>query len=177
MKMKTIAPKCVRVLSIVSMALSVLWILAYILLVLFQREIRPLFMTDSSALEAFYVPVASLIGNALPLLIQLTAAILICASGKKVAWATWSALTLLLVKMILAIPSGLVATAVSTYETVRVNTYGTAMVVAYSTVSTTIAYASYFLSAANMCMLVALTILCYRCMMDARAQRTGSYDV
>lgn len=176
MKKKTIAPKCVRTLSIVSLVLSGLWILAYILCVVFQREIRPLFMTDPEALAAFYVPIAPIVGNALLLLVQAAASILICAFGKKAVWANWSALTMLLVRVVAGLPCGLIATVVSTFEAARINAYGSQMIAAYTTVNTTLGYAGYFFSVSNLCTLVALAILCYRCAIDAKAQRTGNYD-
>lgn len=177
MKVKTSAPKCVRVLSVVSLVLSILWVVGYVVCVLFQREIRPLFITNPAAIEYFHVPVAPIVENAVTLLFMLTTSILVLVFGQKKIWSNAFSITMLSVASLLYLTRGILGTVVSTVETTMLNRYGTAMIAAASTVNATLNYVSYFFSAAVICMIIALVILTYRCALDNKAAKNGGYLV
>lgn len=177
MKVKTSAPKCVRVLSIASLVLSVLWVVGYVVCVMLQREIRPLFVTDPTAIEYFYVPVAPIVENTVMLLFMLVTSILVLAFGEKKIWSNAFSITMLSVMSFLYLTRGILGSVVSTVETTMLGRYGSAMMAAAATVNSTVGYAGLFSGAATVCMILALVILTYRCTLDRKAARNGGYLV
>ena len=165
------SPKCVRVLSVLALVFSVLWIVAYILCVVFQNQIKPLFISSPEAAGWFIFPVTPLVSNAVLLIVISVFAILLLAFGQKSVWAVWISAVFLGAVVFANYAGGFIGALCSVFDSMQFNQYGTMAVASYTALNSVLGYVGFLISAAYICMLTALGILTHHCAFEAKMQK------
>lgn len=174
MKTRTVAPLSARILSIVSLALSLFWILAYIVCVVFQRDIRIALNYPEEVINYWMLPVTPLIVNGILALVQSVFGILLLAFWKKAVWSKGAAIAFVSAEVGVYALCSVLDLLLSSLESVWVGQYrGYTALAAMSSVTQSLSFVSGLFGTGITCMIIALSLLCYRCGFDAERQRTG----
>lgn len=178
MKTRTVAPLSARILSIVTLALSLLWVLAYIVCVVFQRDIRIALNYPEDVINYWMLPITPLISNGILALVQSVFGILLLAFWKKAVWSKGAVTAFLAVEIGLYALCFVFSAVFSGMESIWIGQFrGYAALAALSSVTQSLSFVSGLFGTGVTCMIIALSLLCYRCGFDAERQRTGGIPV
>lgn len=171
---KTVAPLSARILAIVSLSLSVLWILAYIACVVFQKDIRIAMNYPEETINLWVVPFAPLVSNGILALVQSVFGILLLVFWKKPVWSRGTGIAFVTVEISLYALCSVLGAFLSTMETVWVGRFqGYTALAASASVTQSLSLVGGLFSTGATCMILALALLWYRCGFDAARQKNG----
>lgn len=169
---KSVSPISVRVLSIVSVALSLLWGIAYVACIAFQRDIKIMQNAPEEIINLFVIPLAPLLQYGLIFLVQAVFAILIVAFWGKAVWSKGITVTVLIVDIVLLAANRVFGGLIATMETLMVGQIrGHEALASLGLINGILSHVGGFATASTVCMIIALSILAFRSCTDAKRSR------
>ena len=164
------APKSARVLAVLSISLSALFLLLYFIIVLLQRVYKPWFSYDPEIIAYFSVPLAPFLSVLVLFIVQLVFCIILLASGNKAVWSQGKGVAFCTVEAVLLAGSGLLMYILPLLEGKIYASFGSNVLVSYNIVTSLVEKAIDFFNGSVICSLIAFALVIYKASLNKKPQ-------